>query len=350
MRALPKTDPVTWVGSLGQRAPTFQRSDWNRISERLRRVFQNETSVRNSGVEQPVIVEPMVAPWHRSHLARALNEPLLAAQIRRAQASRARPILLVTNPVSALYLEGVDARRVVYLRLDDHPRLPGVDAELVAHAEARLVARADACLATAPELALPGKPFVHLPQGVDVAHFGKASLAIPEARILGFFGALAPWLDTQLIEAAARALPEWTFEFVGPRMGEVQLPSLANVVVKDAIPYAELPALMSRWRASWIPFVLDELTRGVDPLKARESLTAGLPTLGTRMPALERLPGVDIVDSATAVARALASIVRTDTSETRARRRQAMQAESWNARAETLRRVALGEAPEGAGR
>jgi hypothetical protein len=341
VRALPKTDQVTWVGSLGQRAPTFQRSDWNRVSERLTRVFQNETSPRNSGTEEPRLVEPIILPWHRSSIARVLNEGLLAAQVRRGRTSRMRPVLLVTNPVSSLYLEGVDARRIIYLRLDDHPRLPGVDAGLVADAEARLVARAHACLATAPELALPGKHFVHLPQGVDAVHFGKTSLEVPKERILGFFGALAPWLDTALIESAARALPEWTFEFVGPRMGEVRMPNLPNVVVKEPIPYAELPKLMSRWRASWIPFVLDELTRGVDPLKARESLAAGLPTLGTGMPALARLPLVNIVDSAAEVSRVLADILHSDGSETRALRRRAMQSESWAARAQTLRRVAL---------
>jgi len=342
VRALPKTDHVTWVGSLGQRAPTFQRSDLHRVSERLRRVFQNETRDRNSGTSGPRLVEPVILPWHRSHIARALNGELLATQIRRVRSSRVRPVLLVTNPVSSLYLDHVDARRVVYLRLDDHPRLPGVDSALVADAEARLVARADACLATAPELALPGKRFVHLPQGVDVAHFGRASLEVPSERILGFFGAIAPWLDTALIEAAARALPDWTFEFVGPRMGEVRLPSLPNVVVRAPIPYADLPTLMSRWRASWIPFVLDELTRGVDPLKARESLAAGLPTLGTRMPALERLPQVSVVDSAAEVARALAGILKTDDPKARAHRRDAMRSESWDARAETLRKVALG--------
>ena len=98
---------------------------------------------------------------------------------------------------------------------------------------------------------------------------------------------------------------------------------------------------MSRWKASWIPFVLDELTRGVDPLKARESLAAGLPTLGTQLPALARLPLVSLVDSVADVSRVLADIVQSDGIALRAMRRQAMQAESWTARAKTLRQVAL---------
>lgn len=335
---------MTWVGSLGQRAPTFQQKDLRRISERLQRVFQNESPERNSGTDRPKVIEPLVLPWHRSRLIRGLNQGLLSAQLTRGRSHKSRPVLLITNPVSAFYIGATDARRVVYLRLDDHPRLPDVDAELVMRAEALLVSRADVCLATAPELALPGKPFFHLPQGVDVAHFGRASLAVPHERILGFFGAIAPWLDTQLIADVARALPDWTLEFVGPRMGDVRMPELPNVRVLPPIPYAELPALMSRWRASWIPFVLNELTRGVDPLKARESLAAGLATLGTRMPSLERLPEVSVVDTAPDVTAALANIVQTDSSESRMSRRQAMHAESWAARASTLRKVVLGEA------
>jgi hypothetical protein len=341
VRALPPEDRVLWVGSLGMRAPRPVLADARRIVERI-------GSIRRPAREVPDrmrVLAPRVAPFHRHPVVRAANRASLRAQVREAlaRAGMRRPVALVAAPVAALYLDGLPIERSIYLRLDDHPRLPGVDPVLAREAEAQLVAHADACVATARSLAMPGRTWTHLPQAVDTAHFGQASLEIPEPRVLGFFGALAPWLDVALIERVARLCPGWTLELVGPVIGGgVALPALPNVRVRPPVPYAELPALLSGWRASWIPFALTELTRGVDPLKARESLAAGLPTLATPLPALAAVPEIELVRDAEDVVRALASVLQTDTPARRAARRASVAGETWAARAALLRDIARG--------
>src|SRR5262249_58603003 len=160
---------------------------------------------------------------------------------------------------------------VVYLRFDDSSIYPGVDPALVHHTEQRLFERADAIVATARAL-MPTDTDAHLkkahylPQGVHYDHFAATPLAIPQTKVLGFFGTLAEWLDYELIVAVATAAPDWELHFVGkvdylPAMLE-QLP---NVRLFPAVPFSQLPRIVAGWRAPWVPLQNHTLTLGVKP-------------------------------------------------------------------------------------
>ena len=57
-------------------------------------------------------------------------------------------------------------------------------------------------------------------------------------------------------------------------------------------PFAELPAYVSHFAVGIIPFVVNDLTRAVNPIKLREMLAAGCRVVSTH------LPEVDMVASA----------------------------------------------------
>jgi hypothetical protein len=110
-----------------------------------------------------------------------------------------------------------------------------------------------------------------------------------------------------------------------------------NVRVLPALPYAQLPEAIAHWRAAWLPFCVSELTRGVNPLKAREYLAAGLPCISTPLPELAALPQVSVAASAKDVVHFLESEVAADSEAKRLARRAAMLEHSWSARATSLR-------------
>ncbi|MEZ4266466.1 MAG: hypothetical protein R3F39_08815 [Myxococcota bacterium] len=346
---LPGDDRVVWVDSIGMRSPRLRRADIRRLATKARGLLTTPApspAAHGAPSERSFCrVRPAVLPWHLVEPVRRLNGRILGSAIRAALSSlrASEPIVLAVNPAAVWYLDTFPHSRVAYLRLDDYARLPGVDPALVAASEPRLLARADAIFATARALLPTGAAAErahYLPQGVDLTHFKNVPTTPPSRPVLGFFGLVAEWLDFDLVRQVAAALPDWTLEFVGPvRHLPDSMRDIPNVRWLPGVPYPELPAAISRWSAAWIPFVVDELTRGVNPLKAREYLAAGLPVACT--PLVEVLPLAENTDlfigtAPQAFATWANALRASDCPERRTARRESVAADGWAARSATL--------------
>lgn len=366
VRGLPDSDRVLWAGSLGMRAPRLSAADARRVAGRLRELAVGSLravrrGLRDDGARCASAGEPScrframvppVLPWHRQ-LA-PLNRRLLGRVLRRhlGEMGMREVQVLASNPVAELYLDALPTGRVVYLRLDDYARLPGVDADLVVPLERELMRRADAIFVTACSL-LPTEPSLrakatYLPQGVDIDHFGRLPLAVPTSRTLGFFGLVAEWLDFDLVARVAEACPDWTLELLGPaRHHPEALDRLPNVRFVPGVPYDVLPDRLGHWRAAWAPFVVSDLTRSVNPLKVREYLAAGLSAACTPLPEVAALaPHVVTVRDAADVVAWLDEVLATDSPDARALRRGAVRGDGWSERASLLRRSVVERQPE----
>jgi glycosyltransferase involved in cell wall biosynthesis len=86
---------------------------------------------------------------------------------------------------------------------------------------------------------------------------------------------------------------DWTFVMVGKATVDVTpLRGLANVRLLGQKPYETLPAYCRAFDVGIIPFRVEELTLKANPLKLREYLAAGLPTVAFA----PSLKGTDLVD------------------------------------------------------
>lgn len=132
------------------------------------------------------------------------------------------------------------------------------------------------------------------PNGVDTRHFTRRG-ALPDDRafagivaknkpIIGYYGALAPWLDYSLLNAVMRQCPEYEFVFIGInyRGGAQRLDvSLPHCSWLGPRKYELLPAYASRFNAALIPFERGEIARSTSPLKLFEYFALGLPVVVT---------------------------------------------------------------------
>ncbi|MBX6377291.1 MAG: glycosyl transferase family 1 [Clostridia bacterium] len=187
---------------------------------------------------------------------------------------------------------------------------------------------------------------VHLvPNACDYEHFARAAapavvpppdLAGLPRPLVGYVGALAAWVDGELVEALARAYPTCTFVFIGPYLGW-RPPALPNCHHLGLKPYAELPAYMARIDLFLIPFRLDRVTRAASPIKFFEYAATGRPILATALP--ELLPYAGAVHLARD-GREMVSLLPfalADQSPQRAAMRQAIaRANTWDARADAV--------------
>lgn len=188
---------------------------------------------------------------------------------------------------------------LVYDCADEHTAFPGlINKETVSRMERELFARAGASLVSARELYQRKKEFaphlVVVPNGADVAHFNSAlkpELVAPEEvaslprPVIGYIGAVSAWLDQEMLSTAARTHPEWTLVLIGPVDTDISsLAALSNVHLLGRKNYNRLPAYLKSFDVTVIPFKLNALTRGVNPVKLYEYLAAGKPVVSSDLP------------------------------------------------------------------
>lgn len=131
---------------------------------------------------------------------------------------------------------------------------------------------------------------------VNVEHFDfekNVDLAMPmdlknivekKKPIIGFYGALAPWIDFVMLNQIADKHKEWEFVYLGVDYNgaAVDLEKKPNVHNLGAKNYENLPKYASRFDVAMIPFKRGEIAKATSPVKLFEYMAAGLPTVCTR--------------------------------------------------------------------
>lgn len=218
-------------------------------------------------------------------------------------------VALVQIPFWAPLAERLRERygwRVVYDCMDEWANFPGFGGDVLA-LEDGLVHGADLTVATARLLydKLDGQAarLALVPNGVDLEHYqsyaGAKSPLDEEERpiqgpIIGYYGALASWVDTALVEKIALRFPRATLVLAGGAF-DVDLSAverLPNVRLLGQRPYEEMPALLRRFDACVIPFLVNDITEATNPVKLYEYLSGGKPVVSPRL--TELLPFEDL--------------------------------------------------------
>lgn len=164
------------------------------------------------------------------------------------------------------------------------------------------VRRANIVTASARSLVARASPYaesqiVFLPNGCDYEHFKQAQNKQPlggvpftlKKPVIGYIGAMAPWIDWCLIHTMAHFLPDYEFVLIGPLLLQTGMSlTSSNMHYLGPKSYEILPAYMSRFDFCLIPFALTEMTKGVNPIKFWEYLASGIPILSTQLPEIPR--------------------------------------------------------------
>ncbi len=112
---------------------------------------------------------------------------------------------------------------------------------------------------------------------------------IPRPRI-GYVGAVNGRLDFGMVDAIARHRPDWNFLFIGPNNGDRKLrrrPDFLSVQQRPNVhflghrPYARIPAYLKAFDVCVIPYLVNDCTVSLYPLKLNEYLAAGRPVVST---------------------------------------------------------------------
>lgn len=230
---------------------------------------------------------------------------------------------------------------VVYDRMDMHRAFAATD-ERAVQDEKELVSDADLVWVVSQalvEASASARRLAVIHNGCDWPRWsapGPAPAGLPQAPVIGFYGAIAEWVDTDLIWRLALARPEWSFLLIGSTWGAdvARLAALANVHFTGEQPYEALPAYAARFDVGIIPFRRMPLTVAGDPVKLYEMLALGIDIVSTPVPEVQ--PFGDVIELAESLDEWLRAIERClgrpRPAELVRRRLERAQATSWERR------------------
>ncbi len=143
------------------------------------------------------------------------------------------------------------------------------------------------------------KNLIKVTNGVEIDHFkisrdyGKIPSELKDIvnsgrSIIGYYGALAKWLDYELIEKMAKENSNWHILLIGwnydKSIDKTRIGELENVTVIGPINYIELPKFAIWFDVSIIPFLINDVTESTSPVKLFEYMALGHPIVTTAMP------------------------------------------------------------------
>jgi len=259
----------------------------------------------------------LVTPWMFLHERLApmvpgivqLNQWVLRRQIerdlRRLRESDKQRIAWIFHPYQRDMIGVVDEQLLIFECYDEYAALvpsKRVAAKLRLY-EDYILQQADIVLTTARRLCQTRKAKnenTYLVQnGVDYELFTTALdpllplpddvSDIPRPRI-GYVGAVNGLLDLEMIDSIARHRPDWSLLFVGPNNGDREFQKRPDFLSTQKRPnihflahraYEQIPAYLKAFDVCIMPYLVNDCTVSLYPLKLNEYLAAGKPVVCT---------------------------------------------------------------------
>ncbi len=208
-------------------------------------------------------------------------------------------ILWLTFPPSLPLISLLKAPLICFDCIDYYSEFfPGYRGKILVKQEAALLNKVDLVFATAPSLAEKCKKHcssVYLLPNAASSNFIEErrrscpiELADLPRPIIGYIGAISHWIDLELIEFLAQKRPDWSFVMIGPQENSLLKENLSNLHFLKAKEHEELPAYIDHFDVCMIPFVVNELTHHVNPVKLYEYFARGKPVVVTNTRELKR--------------------------------------------------------------
>ena len=252
--------------------------------------------------------------------------------------------LILNHPFWWSIAAGRERSALLYDRMDYHRGFGGLPAAVIEEEET-LMTRADLVVASSQWLERDTARFtsrhVLIRNGADYEHFARRPAKVYRdpcgRRVLGYYGAIAGWLDTDVLGAVADAFPDCSVVLIGHDQSRVakRLSRHPNLVHLEEVPYGALPTYLHGFDVCLLPRRLTALTNAMNPVKLYEYLCTGIPVVSTNLPEVSEFEGLVYSPETTeAFVEAVATALTEPADDPRREQRRRFAAgQTWAARA-----------------
>jgi len=312
-----------------------------------------------NGASLHVLTLPPIIPtnWINNqkiyHFLQSINGLLIKSRILKfkKRLGMKQPILInAFNPTLGNYLiKGLNQKANIYYCYDNISAANWASKHGES-AEERFMKKAEAVVFSSEALynskiGFTNKAYV-INNGVDLSVFEnlestKANeLKFDEINI-AYIGSIDDRIDYQLMVKTITHFKNWKFHFIGRIMtsDHETLNQFNNVIFYGALEAEKLPALLKKCHAGIIPFLKNEFTRNIYPMKANEYLAMGLPVIMTDFAEIKDLKSTVSVCDLKNFIPTLEKEVISDTPEKRLIRESVAQKNSWKNKAKEFEQI-----------
>jgi glycosyltransferase involved in cell wall biosynthesis len=295
---------VLWVNTIGMRNPKLDSTDFHKAVNKIRKMLgwsgdRIQEDLSRNGV---IACQPPMLPFPKLPSVRQINKAIVRKSVRNrlARLGMMAPVLVATVPNACDYIGDLGESKVIYYCVDDFSEWPGLEKKMVRRMEDELIRKSDSMVATSQKLfdrlSKFGKPAYLMTHGVDTGLFKEiapqehpALDGIPRPRI-GYYGLFDERSDHDLLAQLAQRMPDVSFVITGQVESErLRRRRIPNVHFTGSVPYAELPAMVKGWDVLILPYVINDLTDAISPLKLKEYLAAGKQIVSSPIPEVLKL-------------------------------------------------------------
>lgn len=289
---------VLLVNSIGMRMPTPGKSPMP-----FRRLWRKAKSMLKPACkpleDRPDynLMTPILFPFYGSARARAFNAWFIRIQVQRMarKLGIVNPHIIVTLPTAWDAAKKMKRSSLVYNRSDKHSGFSEVDNPLIVRLETELIRNADTVLYCCRNLMeserdIAGDRARFLDHGVDTVHFAArppsgAITGLGHPRpIIGFFGGLEHYVvDFDLLERIAKERPDYSLVLIGDATLSLgRFKDYPNVHLLGFQPYEKIPTFGHDFDISIMPYLNNDWTRWINPIKLKEYLLLGHEVVAAR--------------------------------------------------------------------
>lgn len=248
------------------------------------------------------------------------------------------------QPLYAKAMQSIGAACLLYYCYDEIGAANWTERH-VARFEAEALKMADGLICSGSHLLAqkrqPDQPGVQIPNGVDAMFLNvERAAATTDRPVIGYVGSLDERIDLDLVEEVVKSMHECDFSFTGRVQDEAisnRLSRYTNVHFNAPIAYHALPERMRHFSVGIIPFLRNELTNGIYPMKVNEYLALGLPVVSTSFGDMPQLASwANLANDSQSFVAALREVISGDNPKKMANRKAFATKQTWQARAAQL--------------
>lgn len=346
--------PVWWVNTIGTRTPRLNLATlWRGFGKVRQWLFgaAGRESLPDSNLR---VLNPKMWPWFTRPADRWLNRKLLVRQLTPLLRQMPElPVAITTLPIVADLMDELPVRRWVYYCVDDFSQWPGLDQVTLQRMEEVVVRRADVLVAVSEtlqdRLRQMGRESHLLTHGVDL-DFWRTPGAAPvsaleglERPLIAFWGLVDRRMDIAFVQQLAADLTQGTIVLLGPEADpDPALYRTRRVIHLDPLPYEQLPVLAQAADVLVMPYADLPVTRAMQPLKLKEYLATGKPTVVRDLPATRGWADcLDLADTPAAFSQVVRQRLATGLPQQQQLARSRLADEGWAEKARRIEQWAL---------